>query len=119
MTRAILQYKSILGVLKGWKALEACQEVRIMRVKNRFLEPNDTNWADLIVNLVFRDDPAAHVMEVQLCHETMILCRKRLGGHSEYAKYRNCLELKELYAQVWLEDIPVGRLLRTDSYTIG
>lgn len=119
MTRAILEYKTISGVLEGWNVLERQTGISIKRVKNRFLKPNGSGWADMVVSITFNDDPHAHVMEVQLCHMKLILCRKQLGGHKEYAKYRNCLELKELYSEKWRDDIPLGRLIRTDSYTLS
>ena len=48
------------------------------------------------VNFVFRDDPSAHIMEIQFMHEKMLLQRKRLGGHNWYACYRTLSELVEV-----------------------
>ena len=69
----------------GWK---------IVRVKNRFTgERTSGGWADCLLNIVRSDDPHQHICEVQLVHESMLLLRKRLGGHDAYHRYRTADEL--------------------------
>ena len=69
----------------GWK---------IVRVKNRFTgERTSGGWADCLLNIVRSDDPHQHICEVQLVHESMLLLRKRLGGHDAYHRYRTADEV--------------------------
>lgn len=96
MARGTIHYKDITGVLRGVKQVTSDARVTVERVKNRFLEPSESGWADFMVNLTFSGSEKEHIFELQLSHDTMIFQRKKLGGHEMYAERRTALELAKL-----------------------
>ena len=54
------------------------------------------SWADLLVNIMFPDDPNHHVFELQIYHRDMLLVRQQLGGHREYDESRAGEEILSL-----------------------
>lgn len=71
------------------------EQVIVTRIKDRFTSPTEGGWADLLVNLYFRNDPQKHIVEVQFIHEKLLIQRKGVGGHHWYASYRSASEYVE------------------------
>jgi len=65
----------------------------VCRVKDRFTDPSDAGWTDLLMNLYLNEDANKHVCEVQLIHKKMFLQRTTMNGHDAYNKSRACNEL--------------------------
>jgi hypothetical protein len=87
---------SIAALTSVYKQMmEDTERVRILRVKNRLKEANDSGWADCLINFVFVEDPSQHVCEVQLVHTKLMLVRQNMGAHSSYAFFRTANELLE------------------------
>jgi hypothetical protein len=55
---------AILEVMKHFKALNTAGDIRILRIKNRFLTPSAGGWSDLLMNFAVKG--SAHVCEVQV-----------------------------------------------------
>ena len=55
--------------------------VRILDLKNRYDQPTSAGWADCCLRMYFLNDPQKHVFEIQLVHEEVFRCHKRLGAH--------------------------------------
>jgi hypothetical protein len=57
-------------VLENLVKFQAARRVRLVRIKNRFKEPTDAGWADLMINFVClggeNADACCHVCEVQI-----------------------------------------------------
>ena len=47
-------------------------EVTVCRVKDRFNNPSEAGWTDMILNFYLNDDVGRHVCEVQLIHFKML-----------------------------------------------
>ena len=71
------------------------QRIRLLRIKDRFATPTSGGWADVLVNFVFEEDAAKHVVELQLQHKSLLLVRKEGGGHKDYNEFRSAFELLE------------------------
>jgi len=71
------------------------QRIRLLRIKDRFATPTSGGWADVLINFVFEDDAAKHVVELQLQHKSLLLVRKEGGGHKDYNEFRSAFELLE------------------------
>jgi len=61
--------------------------IRIVKFKDRFGDPTDAGWADIMVLLMFRTGPKV-VFELQLTHFSLMVVRRDLGAHSEYSEFR-------------------------------
>ena len=68
------------------------EEIEILRFKNRFKEPSG-GWRDAMIN--YRVKGTTHVCELQIGVKEMLVQRKGLGGHEEYARVRTAKELLE------------------------
>jgi hypothetical protein len=73
-------------------------QVRLLRAKCRFTRPTSGGWADLLVNFTFPDDPHAHVMELQVQHDTLVRVRKQGNAHARYGSFRAAAELLQAAA---------------------
>ena len=80
------------GLIKGVK-----DQIVIHRIKNRFQSPNKSGWADIMINFHFVEDKHSHVCELQIVHDSMMLVRRKMGGHNEYAMFRSASELMEFH----------------------
>merc|ERR1712037_314089 len=69
------------------------EEVTVCRVKDRFTEPSDAGWTDLMLNFYLNDDDDQHVCEVQLIHFKMLSQRTTQEGHGAYNVFRAASEL--------------------------
>lgn len=83
------------------------------RVKNRWEQPTDGGWRDLMINLVVN----SIVVEIQVVHSKLYVARDGLEGHSTYGEIR-CFQ--ELLAFTGNEDaIPAQKKRRAgESYDI-
>lgn len=83
------------------------------RVKNRWEQPTDGGWRDLMINLVVN----SIVVEIQVVHSKLYVARDGLEGHSTYGDIR-CFQ--ELLAFTGNEDaIPAQKKRRAgESYDI-
>ena len=54
--------------------------ITFVRIKDRISEPNSSFYSDIMVNLVFADDPTATVFEFQLQHDDLATIRNQ-GSH--------------------------------------
>ena len=66
----------------------------LLRTKNRIGEPNSSFYSDLMLNLMFADDPTETVHELQLQHTDLATIRNE-GSHTYYNKTRSARELLE------------------------
>ena len=66
----------------------------LLRTKNRIGEPNSSFYSDLMLNLMFADDPTETVHELQLQHTDLATIRNE-GSHTCYNKTRSARELLE------------------------
>jgi hypothetical protein len=80
-------------------ATQPYMQLSLVDVKNRYAQPTSAGWADCCIRAFLRDDPNKHVFEIQLVHADMMLCRKGLGAHSDYAKSRAARELLDYHAE--------------------
>ena len=71
-------------------------EIEVVRVKDRFSYPSPGGWRDAMIN--YRVKGHQHICEVQIVHSKMLVARKELGGHEEYAAERSAREILEYLA---------------------
>ena len=69
--------------------------IRLHRIKCRFTAPTSGGWADMLVNFSFTNDPNAHICELQLQHEMLLVIRKEGKAHEAYAAFRSAFEVLE------------------------
>jgi hypothetical protein len=97
IVRCMVEYKTMAALAAGVRALEACKNVTVLRVKDRFSNPTPGGWMDVMVSVEIKGDRNKHVCEVQFVHTNLLLIRKGMGGHDEYAVYRSAVELLEVH----------------------
>jgi len=101
--RSMIVYDSMQSFLNGLQKLRddhQQKKIHIRRVKERFTEPTDGGWSDVLINFEFPAQPGQPdplVCEIQMVHERMLILRKDLGGHDGYAKYRAAREILDLH----------------------
>merc|ERR1712139_437512 len=79
---------------RAFEYLKNSKEVQILRVKNRFTKRTDLGWADAQLMLRLLSSPGGkHICEIQLVHRQLMLVRKHMGAHKEYAYSRSASEL--------------------------
>lgn len=72
------------------------EAVVVTRVKDRFANPANGGWADVLINFYHEADPNQHCCEVQFVLKDMMLLRgKDLGGHEDFNKFRSSFEVLE------------------------
>ena len=96
IVRCIIEVPTCRLMTEALEALLAWPAVRVVRVKDRVNHVTSSNWMDIMVNLVLVGDASAHVCEVQIVHDKMMLARSGLGGHGPYAKMRAASEILEV-----------------------
>ena len=69
--------------------------IRLHRLKCRFTTPTSGGWADALINFSFVHDPHAHVCELQLQHEALLVIRKEGKAHEAYSDFRSAFEVLE------------------------
>ena len=69
--------------------------IKLLRMKNRFIQASAGGWADILINFTFSDDDEQHVMELQVHHEKMVNVRTGGMGHKAYDRSRSAFELLE------------------------
>ena len=87
------------GILRGVRALFACDQFRVIRVKDRFSNPTSACWRDVLINgrMVSSDgNLQPHTVEVQFHHKDLREERMNVGGHYIYERHRALLEACEM-----------------------
>ncbi len=84
--------------LEQWKAFDSgiTDEIEIMRIKNRFMNPTTGGWADCMINFRFTKDDQGHICELQLIAQKMMVVREQAHGHKQYNEFRSAMELLEI-----------------------
>eukprot|EP00035_Acanthoeca_spectabilis_P008589 m.155876 g.155876 ORF g.155876 m.155876 type:complete len:720 (-) comp14422_c0_seq4:106-2265(-) len=68
-------------------------KIVIVRIKDRFNQPNPSGYADCMVNFYMADDESKHICEVQLLHSQLMTVRREQGSHRYNTKTRSAEEL--------------------------
>ena len=89
-----LLFRSIYAMHAAVEALSRYPSVVVTRVRDRFADPANGGWSDIIVNFYHEDDPNQHCCEVQFVLKDLVLLRGHdLGGEDDYIKFRSCYEV--------------------------
>ena len=80
------------------QALQDCDEIKVVRVKDRFNSPATGGWMDVMANVMFVGDRSKLICEIQFVHTSMLAVRKNMKGHDDYAVSRSASELVEVEA---------------------
>ena len=97
IVRCMIEYKTMEDMMAGVRALEECEDVTVLRVKDRFSAPTPGGWMDVMISVEIKGDENKHVCEIQFVHQSLLAVRKGMGGHAEYAVYRSAAELLEVH----------------------
>jgi len=100
VVRAMITARSMGQLAKIAMAILESEQIVILRVKDRFEKPSAGGWRDLMINFYMSGDPNQHVCEVQIVVEKMVVARKGLEGHKNYARTRNAAEVLEYHNAV-------------------
>ena len=87
------------NLLGGVRAIYACKEFQVLRLKDRFNKPTSACWRDVLLNgrMVDGDGTVqSHIVEVQLHHRDLRRERLNVAGHVIYERHRALLEACEL-----------------------
>lgn len=96
IVRGQLLFRSIYALYAAVDALSRYDGVVVTRVKDRFANPANGGWADILVNFYHEDDPNQHCCEVQFVLKDLLLLRgKDLGGHDDFNKFRSSSEVRK------------------------
>jgi len=79
--------------------------VLVCKGKNRLRTPSAGGWADILLNLIWKDDPEQHVMEVQFYHIKLMMIRQSdaFSGHHAYDRYRSAAEIIEYVEELAMQ----------------
>jgi hypothetical protein len=111
VVRGAICSESVAALANVYEVLRRSRVINIVRVKNHMKHPNDSGWADCLINFTFRDDGTKHVCEVQLVHTKLFLVRKNTGAHESYSFFRSALELLEATdTSAWKEECALLQL---------
>jgi hypothetical protein len=112
VVRGAICSDSVAALADVYETLRSSRVINIVRVKNRMQHPNDSGWADCLINFTFIDDTTNHVCEVQLVHTKLFLMRKNMGAHESYSFFRSALELLEATdtSGAWKEECALAQL---------
>jgi len=103
-SRAMLSFGNldqIIDAIRTLKDKTNFPQIEIINFTNRFKVKPPPRWTDVMVHVVFLDDPLAEtpkdrlINEIQFSLWTMTMTRKDLGGHDAYAKFRCAVELEK------------------------
>lgn len=101
--RAIVQYDCMEAMARGLRVLHQHHKeglIQVLRVKDRFSEPTEGGWADMLINLRFPSEYFGDALlpcEIQMVHSQMMLIRRNMGAHKKYAKFRCATEVLALH----------------------
>mmetsp|Transcript_35615 Transcript_35615/g.107161 ORF Transcript_35615/g.107161 Transcript_35615/m.107161 type:complete len:428 (-) Transcript_35615:303-1586(-) len=103
MSKLLLAFELILACeagqpnakLDGSLLGENVDNIVILRIKDRFNEPNASGYADTMINFYFADDVNRHVCEIQLIHSQLMTIRKEQKSHNFNNRTRSAIELLE------------------------
>ena len=99
VVRGMITCSSISGVTAIIRRLLDSDDIVLSaqgRLKERFFEqPSPGHWRDVMINFTLYGDPAGHVCELQIAHQSMLKARTALPGHVVYNIIRNYMEIIE------------------------
>jgi hypothetical protein len=95
IVRGSLIFDNMRDIANCLEFIDKYELVEIVRIKNRFKNPNGGGWRDCMLNIVCVKDPERIVCEVQIIHRNLMLARKGMAGHNDYTTYRSGVELQE------------------------
>ena len=95
VNRAAIICDNKVHMVDALEAILGCEDLVVVRGKNRWARPTPAGWADLMVNVKLVDDPHEHICEVQIIHKKLMAARKDLHGHSSYANARVAMDILE------------------------
>jgi len=98
VARSTIVFQDVQGMLQAVKVItEIDSPVRVCRGKNRLRNPTEGGWADVLLNVVWKNDPHQHVMEVQFIPIKLMMIRhsSAFNGHNRYALFRAACEVAE------------------------
>lgn len=114
--RSTIICRDCKGMLKVVELLVGDESpVRVCRGKNRLRKPSEGGWADILYNVVWKDDPSQHVMEIQLVHVKLMMIRHShaFKGHDRYGEFRAAMEVSEVLGLALPQFPPIEhRLMR-------
>jgi len=108
IVRGALNFADLRGMVRAVQEIARRREVfTILRIKNRLTRshpasaratdcPTPSGWRDMLINGFFTDDPARHIVEIQIHHADLVLIREKSGGHDIYAFFRALREALEI-----------------------
>jgi len=96
IVRDMFEAETMADVAKVLDLLRECEDIEILRFKNRFVHDSG-GWRDAMIN--YRLKGSRHVCEAQISHRKMIIQRKGMGGHEDYACERNAREVLEFLGE--------------------
>ena len=97
--RAHVRYDSMEAMAKVLEQLKEDHDegrIRVIRVKERFSEPTEGGWSDILVNLTCPSE-FDFPCEIQIVHSQMMLIRQEMGAHKAYSKFRTAVEVLALH----------------------
>ena len=83
----------LADVVKYFLECHKSGEITICRIKDRFTQPSDSGWTDMMINFYLAGDRGHHVCEAQLMHHKMKSQRKAQEGHHAYNVFRAAQEM--------------------------
>ena len=86
------------GVLRGVRALFDCDQLQIIRVKDRFSNPTSACWRDVLLNARMVSSKGvigSHIVEIQVHQKDLREERMNVGGHFIYERHRALFEACE------------------------
>jgi len=80
----------VMGMLvEEFKRCQLEGRIQIVRMKERWSNPSDGGWRDLMLNLLVDDV----VFEVQIVLRSMLIARAALDAHQAYSEFRSFAEV--------------------------
>jgi len=92
IVRDMFKAKTMSDVAKVMHLMIRCDEIELLRFKDRFDQPSG-GWRDAMIN--YRLKGSKHVCELQISHNKMAIMREQMGGHKAYGCERNAREILE------------------------
>merc|ERR1719327_2069354 len=85
----------LCDVLASFLKMVTDNKIYIVGFKDRFNDPTDGGWSDLLLNIIRVGDPRFHIMEVQIAYTDLFVVRSQMGAHNEYNEFRAVAEIFE------------------------
>ena len=89
------------------------ERIELVGFKDRLSRPTSGGWADIMLYFRFADDETQHICEMQLQLRQMFQIRSEMGGHKDFAVFRDAAEL--LTAVGYPPEQPAEEVLRVQG----